>query len=137
MKTGAIFKNNNGSNSVACESCEFDREELIILDVFGRLFQPFEEIERALSGDIPQIERTKYLSNVIIGALSISDPVQSIQNILNFSHSIEGKAKMISYVSEGMNIQPHQADILLTRLIKSSRYYENYTKYSKIKEVFK
>ena len=133
VKTGTLFKNSNDPNNVACESYELDREEPIILDVFGRLIQSFEEIERALSGDIQQIERTKYLSNVIIGALSSSDPVQSIQNILNFSHSIKGKAKMISYVSEGMNIQPHQADILLTKLIKSSKYYENYTKYSKIK----
>ncbi len=35
-----------------------------------------------------------------------------------------------------MNIHPHQAEIYLAGLIKGSQYYKNYTKYSKINEVF-
>lgn len=44
-KTGALFKNSNGSNNGACEPYELEGEEQIILDVFGRLIQPFEELE--------------------------------------------------------------------------------------------
>lgn len=132
-KTGAIFKNSNGSNNETSEPYEHEDEEQIITDIFGRLIQPFEELEKALSGNVQQIELINYLSNIIVGALSSSDPVKSIQNTLHFSHSIKGKVKMVSYVAQGMNIPPHQAEIYLAELIKSSRYYKNYTKYSKIK----
>ncbi len=134
-KTGVLFKNSNASNNGAGEPYEPEGDEQLILDIFGRLIQPFEELEKAL-GDVQQIKRTNYLSNIIIGALSSSDPVKLVQNTLNFNHSIKGKVKMVSYVAQGMNISPHQADIYLTELIRSSRYYKNYTKYSKIKEIF-
>lgn len=42
---------------------------------------------------------------------------------------------MVSYVAQGLNISPLQAEIYLTKLIKSRSYYKNYIKYSKIKEV--
>jgi hypothetical protein len=134
-KTGVLFKNSNASDNEVGEPYEHEGDEQIILDIFGRLIQPFEELEKAL-GDVPQINRTNYLLNIIIGALSSSDPVKSIQSTLNFSHSIKGKVKIVSYVAQGMNISSHQADLYLAELIRSSRYYKNYTKYSKIKEVF-
>ncbi|MBA2268647.1 MAG: hypothetical protein M3Q77_00765 [Thermoproteota archaeon] len=81
-KTGALFKNSDGSNNGAGEPYGPEGDEPVILDIFGRLIQPFEELEKALS-DVQQIERTNYLSNIIIGALSSSDPVKSIQNTLN------------------------------------------------------
>ena len=115
---------------------ENEDDEQIITDIFGRLIQPFEELEKTLSDDVQQIQLTNYLSDTIIGALSNSDPVKSIQDTLNFNHSIKGRAKMVSYVSWAMNTTPHQAEIYLADLIKSSRYYKNYTKYSKIKKVF-
>ena len=75
--------------------------------------------------------------NIIIGALSISDPVKSIQSTLNFSHSIKGKVKMVSYVAQGMNIASHQADLYLAELIRSSRYYKNILNIPKSKKFFK
>jgi hypothetical protein len=135
-KTGAKFTNSNGSNNGADESYEHEDEEQIITDIFGRLIQPFEELEKALGAYIPQIELANYLSKIIIEALSSSDPVKSIQETLNFKHSVKGKEKMVSYVSRGMNIPPYQAEIYLAELIKDSRYYKNYTKYSKIKRFF-
>lgn len=87
-------------------------------------------------GIVQPIKRTNYLSNIIIGALSSSDPVKMIQNTLNFNHSIEGKVKIVSYVAQGMNISPNQAEIYLAKLIKSKSYYKNYTKISKIREDF-
>jgi ribonucleotide reductase alpha subunit len=135
-KTGVLFKNSNASDNGIGEQYEHEGDEQINLDIFGRLIQPFEELEKALGGDVRQIERTTYLSNIIIGALSTSDPVKLIQDTLNFNHSIKGKVKMVSYVAQGMNISPLQAEIYLTKLIKSRSYYKNYTRYSKLKEVF-
>ncbi len=112
-KTGGLFINSNGSNNGAGESYENEDDEQIITDIFGRLIQPFEELEKTLSGDVQQIELTNYLSDTIIGALSSSDPVKSIQDTLNFNHSIKGKEKMVSYVAREMNISPHQAEIYL------------------------
>ncbi len=136
MKTGGLFKNSNGSNNGTGKPYKHKDDEQIITDIFGRLIQPFEELEKALSGEVQQIELTNYLSDTIIGALSSSDPVKSIQDTLNFSHSIKARKKMVSYVARGMNISSHQAEIYLAVLIKSSKYYKNYTKYSKINKVF-
>ena len=135
MKTGGLFKNNNGSNNQTGKPYKHKDDEQIITDIFGRLIQPFEELEKAL-GNVQPIKRTNYLSSIIIRALSSSDPVKMIQNMLNFNHSIKGKVKIVSYVAQGMNISPDQAEIYLAKLIKSKSYYKNYTKISKIKEDF-
>lgn len=76
-----LFKNSNTSNNGVGGQYEHEGDEQIILDIFGRLIQPFEELEKALAGDVQQNERTPYPSNIIIGALSTSDPVKLIQNI--------------------------------------------------------
>ena len=41
-----LFKNIYGSNNEAGEPYELEAEEQIILDIFGRLNQPFEELEK-------------------------------------------------------------------------------------------
>ena len=41
-----LFKNIYGSNNEAGEPYELEAEEQIILDIFGRLNPPFEELEK-------------------------------------------------------------------------------------------
>ena len=45
-KTGVLFMNSNASNNGVGEPYEHKGYEQIILDIFGRLIQPFEELEK-------------------------------------------------------------------------------------------
>ncbi|MDN5845657.1 MAG: hypothetical protein L0H53_05215 [Candidatus Nitrosocosmicus sp.] len=132
----SAIRKSNGSNYRDSEQYEHEGDEQIILDIFGKLIQPFEDLEKPLS-DVQEIDRTTYLSNVIVGALSIFDPIKSIQNTLNFCHSIKGKVKIVSYVSRRMKIPHHQAEVCLAELIRSSRYYDNILNILKSKKFFK
>jgi hypothetical protein len=89
--------------------------------------QPLTELEKALD-DRSESEKNNYLSTIIVAAINSPDPVQLIQYDLDFIRSKKGKQKIVSYLVKGKNMNNVQAEHYLKEMIKSSKYFENYTK---------
>jgi hypothetical protein len=126
---GFIYQNSRGLNSMADFDPLFEREieKQNILDIFGKLMPTFTELEKELDG-IAESDKVKNLYTLIIGALNSSDPVKKLQDALHHNQSIKGKIKIVSYVARGMNIPSIQAELYLDEIIRSSRYFKNYSK---------
>ena len=86
---------------------------------------------------MPEPERIKYVSNLIVAALNDSDPVELIQYNLDTKRSDRGKQKIISYLAIGKNMNNIQAEHYIKEMIRSSKYFKNYTKldHTKIKSI--
>ncbi|HYF99817.1 MAG TPA: hypothetical protein VD815_06980 [Candidatus Saccharimonadales bacterium] len=127
--TGLVFRNSEESNNKTNFDplSQYDIEDQNIVNIFGRIMQPFTEYEEELDG-ISESQKINNLSALIVEALSSADPVKEIQDNLYFIRSVKGKAKIVSYVAKSMNISSVQAEQFLNQIIKSSRYFKSYTK---------
>lgn len=127
--TGFIFQNSKQSNNMTDFDplYEYDIEEQNIVNIFGKLMQPFSELEKELDGK-DESDKIDYLYKVVVGALISSDPVKMLQDALHFSRSVKGKAKIVSYVAKGMHIDNIRAEQYLNGIIRNSKYFKNYTK---------
>ncbi len=99
-------------------------EEFKIISIFGKLKQPFEELEKLLS-DKPENTKITFLSDIVTSALMSPNPVTCLQEAVDFYHSLAGKQKIMWYVSKRNNFLPAQTDAYLSGLIKNGRYYKN------------
>jgi hypothetical protein len=126
---GFIYQNSKESNNVTNFDpiYEHEIEEQNIVDIFGKLMHPFTELEKELDGS-KDSTKINYLSTLVVGALNSSDPVKVVQDALHFNRSIKGKVKIVSYVANGMHIPKIQAEQYLNEIIKSSKYFKNYSK---------
>lgn len=126
---GFIFQNSKESNDVTNYDpvYEHEIEELNIVDIFGKLMHPFAELEKELDG-MTESKKINYLCTLVVGALNSSDPVKILQDALLFNRSVKGKVKIVSYVAKGLQIPNIQAEQYLNEIIKSSRYFKNYSK---------
>ncbi len=132
--TGVDFKNSKESNTTTNYDPFYEQEieDLNIVDIFGKLMQPFIELEKELV-DVKESDKINYISTLIIGALRSSDPVKIIQDAVDFNRSVKGKVKIVNYVAKHMQIPNVQAEQYLNQIIKSSRYFKNYSKTNKIR----
>ena len=126
---GFIFQNSKQSSNMADSDhhYEYEIEEQNIVDIFGKLIHPFSELEKELDGN-NESHKINYLSTLIVGALNSSDPVKMLQDALQFSRSVKGKVKIVSYVARDMHISPMQAEQYLNEIIRNSEYFKNYSK---------
>ena len=126
---GFIFQNTKRSNNLTKFDpvYEHEIEEQNIVDIFGKLIHPFSELEKELDGN-NESHKINYLSTLIVGALNSSDPVKMLQDALQFSRSVKGKVKIVSYVARDMHISPMQAEQYLNEIIRNSEYFKNYSK---------
>ena len=120
--TGFVFKNSEESNNKTNFDplSQYEIKELNIINIFGRIMQPFTEYEKELDG-LSESQKINNLSALIVGALSSTDPVKMIQDNLYFIRSAKGKAKIISYVAKSMNTSNVQAEQYLNRIITRRR----------------
>lgn len=106
-------------------------EEMVVdqavLDILEKMLQPLSELEIEYHNH-QDPERTRFISNLLAGALISSDPIKVIQNQVNFTRSVKGKQKIVSYISRGINMNPILAEQYIDTLIKKSKYYKNYTR---------
>jgi hypothetical protein len=123
--TGLTIRNSIESNDIPYIN-DF-AEEINIYNIFGKLLQPLTELEKALD-DRSESEKNNYLSAIIVAAINSPDPLQLIQYDLDFIRSQKGKQKIVSYLVKGKNMNNVQAEQYLKEMIKSSKYFENYTK---------
>ena len=101
-----------------------ETNEKIILDIFGKMLQPFEELENLVTNKSKD-EQIKFLSELLVEALSSSNPVRHFIDAIEFHHSLNAKLKFIEYISKSMNVTPIVGESFLTDLIKNNRYYKN------------
>jgi hypothetical protein len=127
--TGFVFQDSKQSNNMTNFDLIYERviEEQNIVNIFGKLMQPFSELEKEFDGNA-ESNKIKYLSTLVVGALNSPEPVKKLQDALNFSRSVKGKAKIVSYVAKGMNMNNVQAEHYLKEMIKRSKYFKNYTR---------
>ena len=126
---GFVYQNSKESNNVTNFDPLYEQEveEQNIVDIFGKLMHPFAELEKELDGSL-ESNKVNYLSTLVVGALASSDPVKTLQDALQFHRSIKGKVRIISYVAKDLNIPLIQAEQYLNQIIKSSKYFKNYSK---------
>jgi hypothetical protein len=72
---------------------EADADEKVILDIAGKMLPPFEELENLFISK-PENERTNDLSELLVTALKTSNPVMSLNNILDFHRSMRAKSNL-------------------------------------------
>jgi hypothetical protein len=123
--TGKVIRNSIDSNDTPFINSI--AEELNVGNIFGKLMQPLTELEKVLD-DLSESKKIDYLSNLIVAALDSPDPVELIQYNLDFKRSIKGKEKIVYYIAKGKNMNYVQAEKFLNEMIKSSKYFKNYTK---------
>jgi hypothetical protein len=109
---------------------EDETNEHMILDIVGKMLQPFEELENLYSHK-SEHEKIKNLSELIVDALGTSNPINSLNNTIDYHRSWSAKKKFASYISKYMNFSSAQADHYLTELIKKNKLYKNHVKYKR------
>ena len=126
---GFIFQNSKRSNNLTKFDpvYEHEIEEQNILDIFGKLMQPFRELEKELDG-LTESDKIMNLGTLIVGALDSSDPVKILQDALQFNRTLAGKERMVSYVAMNNRMTNIQAEQYLNEKIKRSKYFKNYSK---------
>jgi hypothetical protein len=126
---GFVFQNSKQSDNKTESDLlyEYEIEEQNIVNIFGKLIQPFSELEKELYRNT-ESDKIEYLSTLVVGALNSSDPVKTLQDALQFSRSVNGKVKIVSYVAKGMRISTIQAEQYLNGIIRNSKYFKNYSK---------
>lgn len=128
---GPIFKNHSNSDTLSSQDpfrLETEAEQKV-LDVFGKIIDSFEELEKLVS-HWPELQRIKFLSDIVITALMSPNPVKLLHDAIDFNRSLYGKAKIVNYVARSSIVNPIQADVYLTELIKSSPYYKKYINFN-------
>ncbi len=124
-ETGIIIDNKKlFSGCRIANDNEADADEKVILDIVGKMLPPFEELENLFISK-PENERTNDLSELLVTALKTSNPVMSLNNILDFHRSMRSKIKFIEYLSKSTNAFPIIGESLLTDLVKNNRWYKN------------
>lgn len=122
-QTGDVYNKDNyrnTNNSVNNDPFE-DYEH--VLDFYGRIAVPFEELEKMLAF-MPEQTKIKYLADVFATALFQSNPVRALYDTCNFSRSILCKARIIGYMTRSYGTNPLITESLFTNLIKNSPYYK-------------
>ena len=82
-----------------------DKEELFILDLFGKMLQNFEELENTLSHK-SENEKNRFLSDLLVAALATPNPVKSLYNAISFQRSLRAKFKFVNCISKSTNVLP-------------------------------
>lgn len=130
---GFIFQNSESNTNTNFDPMnEREIEDLNIVDIFGKLIQPFRELEKELNG-FTESDKIKNLSTLVIGALNSSDPVKMLEDALYFNQSVNGKARIVSYVAKDMDFSNIQAEQFLDDIIKRSKYFKNYSKLNSVR----
>jgi hypothetical protein len=97
-------KNPYGENVTAKSDVKEDEtNEHMMLDIVGKILQPFEELENLYSYKSEQ-EKIKNLSELIVDALGASNPVNSLNNTIDYHRSWRAKKKFASYISQYRNL---------------------------------
>lgn len=130
VSTGWTSKNNKDTNILKLsESQDNWSTDQAILSILGKMLQPLMELENDII--IPKQQKTKFFATLIMRSLNSSDPIKVIQEAVDLNRSIQGRNKIVSYVSEGMDMTAKDARLYINGLIKDSSYYKNYTKIKK------
>lgn len=87
---------------------EPETNEKSILDIVGKMLQPFEELE-ILYIHKSEHEKIKNPSELLVEALSTSNPVRALNDALEYHRSLRAKIKFIEYISTSMNVHSNIA----------------------------
>ncbi len=130
-ETGIFMDNKNhygGSVTARADADEVETNEQIILDIVGKMLQPFEELENLYSHR-SEHEKIKNLSELLVEALGTTNPVNSLHNTIDYQRSWRARMKFIDYISKYRNVSSVIADSYLTDLIKKNHWYKNKINY--------
>lgn len=95
-----------------------------ILEYYGKIIKPFEELEKLYS-IYPEANRLRYLGGMINLALLSPDPIKTINNAIKDKHKLNARVKIVHYVSKNSGINIVLAESYLTDLIKNGSYFSD------------
>lgn len=121
-ETGMILENKKlNSGCEVDEVDQDDQDEQIVMELFGKMLQNFEELENLLSHKTED-DKYRFLSDLLFAILVTPNPVKSLNDTISVKRSMKAKFKFVNYVSKGMKITPIMAETLLKNLIKNNHW---------------
>lgn len=121
-ETGMILENKKlNSGCEVDEVDQDDQDEQIVMELFGKMLQNFEELENLLSHKTED-DKYRFLSDLLFAILVTPNPVKSLNDTISVKRSMKAKFKFVNYVSKGMKITPIMAETLLQNLIKNNHW---------------
>ena len=121
-ETGMILENKKLNSGYETDEVDQDyQDEQIVMELFGKMLQNFEELENLLSHKTED-DKYRFLSDLLFAVLVTPNPVKSLNDAISFERSVKAKFKFVNYVSKGMKITPIMAETLLKNLIKNNHW---------------
>jgi hypothetical protein len=99
-------------------------DNLKIMKIFGRLAQPFEELEK-LMDDYDEISKSIALSRIFIDCLKSPRPVKSMNETVEAHRSTKSRKKIAKHVAMAYNMSPEEVTLFLESTIRNSPYFKN------------
>jgi hypothetical protein len=115
-KTKSIIK-----TSIDTQDKDLIDVENLVLKTFGKIIQPYEELEKLLLETPPDL-RQNTLSGIIISALQSSNPVKCINEAIDIYRSSQGMVKISECVSKSLKMHPPHALEMLRNFILNAPY---------------
>ncbi len=87
------------------------------------MIKPLDELEKIIA-NVPRNKKLDHLCDLIALALASPNPVKHLYNAVESYKSINGRIRIVNYISASRGIPPASADLILSTMIKNSSYYK-------------
>ncbi len=101
-----------------------DMDEDLLSEILEKIRKPFEELE-SLVADLSEIPKALYLSRQITDSFLSPNPVNFLQDSVNFIRIFKLRIKLINYISKSDNVDLKRAESFFTETFKTGKYYRN------------
>ena len=118
----SAFKDNDLGKSFS-SYVNFGPDKLKIMQIFGQLAQPFEELEK-LMDDHDEKSKTSTLCRIFISCLKSPRPVESMNETVEMHRSMKYRKKIEKHVSMAYNMSDDEVTLLLKSIIRNSAYFK-------------
>jgi hypothetical protein len=98
-------------------------DNLKIMKIYGRLAQPFEELEK-LMDDYNEKSKSSILCQIFISCLKSPSPVKSMNETVESHRSTKCRKKIAKHVAMAYNISPKEVSLFLESTIRNSAYFK-------------
>jgi hypothetical protein len=118
----ALKDNDTGKSLSSYENLVPDN--LKIMKIFGRLAQPFEELEKLIEDD-DEKSKSSILCQIFISCMNSPRPVKSMTETVEAHRSTKCRKKISKHVAMARNISPEEVSLFLESTIRNSPYFKN------------
>jgi hypothetical protein len=98
-------------------------DNLKIMKIFGRLAQPFEELEK-LMDEYDEKPKSSFLCQIFISCLKSPRPVKSMNETVEAHRSTKCRKKVAKHVAMAYNMSPEEVSLFLDSTIRNSAFFK-------------